>query len=172
MGANEVPKNTYRTVYREYFSNTDENRIEITGTITNLTCVYEHRDELSLNRHVNPVPIFVKACSWNYLPNIQHHLPTPSPFAPVELIPVPFKIPPVNKWPLFTLAQLDLLGCHLKVWKQNIPTFEPNDIITIDLSQSCEANKVLEAFINDVQEGAFYTSVMDYSPGESNEPDF
>lgn len=107
---------------------------EITGTITNLTCVYEHRDGLSLDRHVNPVPIFVQTCSLNYSQNAQR---PPTPTELPELIPAPFDIPPVNEWPLFSLTQLDLLGCHLKVWKQNNPTFNPNDIITIDLTKPC-----------------------------------
>lgn len=107
---------------------------EITGTITNLTCVYKHRDNLSLDRHINPVPIFVQTCSLNYSQNNQH---SPSPISLPELIPASFDIPPVNEWPLFTLTQLKLLECHLKVWKQNNPGFDSNDIITIDLSQPC-----------------------------------
>ena len=129
---------------------------EITGTITNLTCVYNNRNDISLERRVNPVPIFVKACSLNYPPNFQRS-PNPYPYLYqkvelphpylyqkvelpdpyVELIPSPFYIPPIDKWPLFTLVQLDRLGCHLKVWIQKNPTFKPNDIITIDLSQPC-----------------------------------
>ena len=114
---------------------TRDSSAEITGTITNLTCVYNNRNDLSLERRVNPVPIFVKACPWNYPKNIPR--PPASHLVPPKLIAVPFEIPPVDQWPLFTLVQLDQLGCHLKVWKQKNPTFKLNDIVTIDLRQPC-----------------------------------
>ena len=79
----------------------------------------------------------------------------------------------------------------LKVWKQNNQTFEPNDIIKIDLSQSCGHGEAADledlirayeikkhnfsagrfeetnAFDEDSQGEPPYTSVMDYrEPGE------
>ncbi|MDB4222938.1 hypothetical protein N9850_04135 [Granulosicoccus sp.] len=106
----------------------------IEGTKAELLCVYNQRDALSFQGHIDPIPINAPGCVVQFNPENA----TDYTHGGVDLPkPVIAESPPAAEWPTFSTDELKRIGCHLEHWLKSHPESSDDAKISLDLSKQC-----------------------------------
>lgn len=109
--------------------------VEIQGTVAELTCVYENREALSLFGFNDPARVYVPACRDQFA-HADASDTTHGGVQEPELDERP-GLPPIDEWSLFTIDEMERIGCKLDAWRAaNLDATEETRL-TLDLSDDC-----------------------------------